>query len=410
MTPLSDPLPLRETSAWPGYGEKARIPWVFGRATVKALRYSASNRMFVLADHALDGVDAVTVNARPITGWNWRNGADVTGHAVAFLELAEDPGSTAVVAARVRGGSGEPADILAALGVTADLQELRVALRQTGLVLGGALSAAMTRRAAIQFVVDQLGGCWSAGMPGFAQPFPPGEDAPTWMRFGSLDRGGLTAECDLSDLATRLSLPFDRDDATGAAQQTLTLAAATAAEYGQRTATLELPWLHRARDALAVGVRWLHWRARPLWTLKFQAGPDARRIPPGAWIELTGADSPIQGRAVVLDLDPGIGSGVVTIIAQAPAGAVPAVALEQHSGAFAATHVAYALSLGGDEITFTATDSEGIALPGARVWLDTQGPRIADRAGRVTFIATQGSHVVRVEAEGYSPMRVEITL
>ncbi len=321
FTPLSDPLPLRTSAVW-GDAGRAILPWVFGRTTVAGVRYQP--RVYLLADHALAGVDAVSVAGKPVAGWQWRNGSDNTGHAAAWLELAEDPG-TNPVAAQVRGLSGDPADILAALGVSVDLQELRTLLRQTGIVLGGALTSALTRRAAMQFVVEQFGGGWSAGMPGFATLFPPPDTDPTWASFGPLDRSGLTAECALSDVVTRLTIPYAWNYASNVAGQTLTLSATSAATYGVRTGERALPWVQTARDAAIIGQRWLEWNARPLWTLKFQAGPEAREIPPGGWIELTGSDSPVHGRAVVLDIDPGLGSGVVQITAQAPAGTVPAV-------------------------------------------------------------------------------------
>lgn len=317
FTPLSDPLPLRTSAVW-GDAGRAILPWVFGRTTVGAVRYAPLPRTYLLADHRLAGVDAVTVGGVSIAGWQWRNSSDSSGHAVALLDLAEDPGTKAV-AAQVRGLSGEPADILTALGVTADLQELRALLRQAGLELGGALTSAMTRRAAIQFVVNQFGGGWSAGMPGFATLFPPPDTDPTWASLGPLDRGSLSAECQLANIVTVLTIPYAWNYATNAAGQTLTLRATSRAIYGDRAAERALPWVQTARDAESIGQRWLAWNARPLWTLKFQAGPEAREIPPGGWIELTGSDCPASGRAVVLDVDPGIGSGVVQITAQAPA-------------------------------------------------------------------------------------------
>lgn len=152
IAPLSDPLPLRLTTVWPDYETEAVIPWIFGRARVTPLRYDVSGRRFVLADHALAGVDSVTLDDAPIAGWSFANGADSTGHACAFLELAEPPG-TKKLAAEVRGLPSNPADILAALGVRDDLQEFRRAMTQAGLELGGALTQAMTRRAAIQIAM-----------------------------------------------------------------------------------------------------------------------------------------------------------------------------------------------------------------------------------------------------------------
>lgn len=407
IAPLSDPLPLRATTVWPDYETEAVIPWVFGRARVTPLRYDVSGRRYVLADHALAGVDGVTLDDLQIAGWGFNNGADSTGHACAFLELAEPPG-TKKLAATVRGLSGNPADILAALGVRDDLQEFRLAMNQAGLTLGGALTQTMTRRAAIQFVIDQIGGCWSAGMPGYAALFPPSAADPTWATFGALDRGDVSFECALGDVVTRLVIPFDFDDSAGKNQQTVTLLAASASDYGERSFTLILPWVKTAREAAAVGQRWLEWRARPLWMLTFSAGPDARTIPPGGWIVLSGADSPIQGRAVVMDIDPGIGSGVVKIAAQAPAGAMPVITIAGTGQVLPALVTAYQLQQGVDTLTLTLTDAAGSLLPFAQVWIDDVGPQTADGSATLTLSAPPGRHTLRVEAPGKNPFTTEI--
>ena len=407
IAPLSDPLPLRLTTVWPDYETEAVIPWIFGRARVTPLRYDVSGRRYVLADHALAGVDGVTLDDMPLAGWGWSNGADSTGHACAFLDLAEPPG-TKKLAAEVRGLSGNPADILAALGVRDDLQEFRLSMNQAGLTLGGALTQARTGRAGIQFVIDQVGGCWSAGMPGYAALFPPAVTDPTWAMFGPLERGEVSFECVLIDVVTRLVIPFDEDASSGKNQQTATLLSASAADYGERALTLNLPWVKTAREAAAVGQRWLQWRSRPLWTLKFNVGPDARTIPPGGWIVLSGADSPIQGRAVVMDIDPGIGSGVVSLTAQAPAGSAPVITVAGTGQVLPALVTAYQVQQGADTLTLTLTDADGGLLPFARVWLDGIGPQTADGSATLTLSATPGRHTLRVEAPGQSPFTTEI--
>ena len=69
IAPLSDPLPLRLTTVWPDYETEAVIPWIFGRARVTPLRYDVSGRRYVLAVHALAGVDGVTLDVMPLAGW-----------------------------------------------------------------------------------------------------------------------------------------------------------------------------------------------------------------------------------------------------------------------------------------------------------------------------------------------------
>ena len=175
--PLSDLIPLRTTSAWPGYGSIEIIPRVYGRAHVAPLRYNATGTQYVLADHALAGVDAVTLDGKSLPGWTWNNGFDMTGHAASFLQLSSAPES-GVLAATVRGLSGNPANIIADIYPRNDLQDFRILCANQELVLGGALDTKMTIRAALTFVLDQIGAVWSAGLPGFTVSFPPSADTP----------------------------------------------------------------------------------------------------------------------------------------------------------------------------------------------------------------------------------------
>lgn len=328
---LADPLPLRDTSVWPGYPELQILPRVYGRTRVTGIRYAEHNRLYVLADHALAGVDAVYDDGAPIAGWVHRNGADLTGHAVAFLQVAAPPNG--MLSADVRGLSGNPADILNDLYPRTDLQELAAQCANANLELGGVLRQRSTVRAAVQFVVAQFGGMWSAGRTGLAGFFPPADTDPIAATFGVLDVANAEAECSLSDLVTQLTVPFDWDFAADQAKQSLALETDTTRIHGARAGELALPWVKTAKDALDIATRYLTWRARPLWTMTWTTGIQYRAVQPGDWITID-AGLPITGLAVVTDIDPGYGRGDVRIRAQAPAGLVPGVTLLQAGAAF----------------------------------------------------------------------------
>ncbi len=333
MRPLSDLVLLRDTRVWPGYETLTILPRVYGRARVQPVRYDASGTLYVLADHALEGVDAVTLDDSPLPGWTWRNGADLTGHGVAFLHLATAPQGT--LAAEVRGLPGNPADILRDLYPHADLAEFGRQCQRAGWRLGGALTERKTLRATLQFVLEQVGCAWSAGMPGFAAPFPPPETDPTWATLERTEFADWTAECSLDTVVTRVAVSFDWDQAANQARQSVVLVAPAAeAMHGERPAEWAMPWVRDARQAVATATTWLQWRSRPLWTLQFSTGPRFRELPPGGWIVVHHPRLPLSGRYVVTDLDPGIGSGTVRVTAQAAAGLVPTIALAQSSTAF----------------------------------------------------------------------------
>ena len=332
--PLSALIPLRTTSVWPGYGSIEIIPRVYGRARVRPIRYNTAGTQYVLADHALAGVDAVTLDGKSLPGWAWQNGFDMTGHSSAFLQLSSAPES-GTLAATVRGLSGNPADILMDIYPRNDLQDFRIWCANQELMLGGALDTKITIRAALSFVLDQIGAVWSAGLPGFAVSFPPSADAPIWASLGPLDIASWSVECALDELVTRLTMPFDWDYAAGqAAQSLIAEAPAVAKIHGAREAELSLPWVKDVRQALAVATRWLQWRARPRWIVQFETGPKYRDLQPGVWIDIQHLGFPQSGEYVVTDVDPGYGKGGVMVTAQAPAGLVPTVALVQSSTVF----------------------------------------------------------------------------
>lgn len=410
MRALADWLPLRDTSAWPGYDQITIIPRVYGRARVAPIRYNEPGTVFVVADHPIAGVDSVFLNGDPID-FRWRNGADMTGHAVAFLEIAKAPDSSAKLVAEVRGLSGNPADILADLYSRSDLQDFGVYCRNQHLLLSGVLDNKMTLRAALDFVLHQVGAVWSAGLPGFARPFPPPDDGPIWASLGPLALAGWSCECTLAGLISRLKVLFDWDATESKARQSLVLEAPGAIrEHGEREGELALPWVRDARQALATAMAYLQWRARPLWILQLTTGLQYRGIEPGGWISVAHPRLPLSGLYVVTDLDPGYGKGSVSITAQAPAGMPPPVVLVRQSMAFAPIRTDFAINVGADTVVLTITDEKGQKLPGAKVWIDGQGPQTADSEAKIRFAARPGRHVLRIEADGRAAITTEIAL
>lgn len=406
--PLSDSVPLRDTSVWPGYDQINIIPRIYGQADVAPIRYTEAGTLYVLADHPVAGVDAVTLDGKPID-YQWRNGSDLTGHAVAFLELASAPDSTAALVATVRGLSSNPADILTDLDSRASAPDFLVHCSNQGLALGGSLSERMTIRAAMDFVLHQVGAVGSMGLPGFAVPFPPSADGPIHAAIPALGLADWSAECGLDALITRLSVAFDVD-AQGKARQSLVLDAPDASRrHGERTGELTLPWVRDARQALATATAFLQWRARPLWTVQGSLGLRYRSLQPGGWISLAHPRLPHNGLYVLTDLDPGYGKGSVSFTAQAPAGGVPSVSLVRQSAAFAPIRTDYTIQSGGNVVTLTVTDPSGKKLPGARVWIDGKGPITADAAAQVRFRAVPGRHALRIQADG-AEINTEITL
>jgi len=139
----------------------------------------------------------------------------------------------------------------------------------------------------------------------------------------------------LETLVTRLRLVFDWDFASSKALQTVVLEAPSSVKrFGAIEAELRLPWIKTARAAADTGMRYLQWRARPLWRLRWRCGPGNRALQPGYWVQLLATPSPVNSEGVVMDVDPGYGAGAVTITAEAPAGDAPEISIVQSGAVF----------------------------------------------------------------------------
>lgn len=288
MGKFTDPLPLRRTTDWPSYGEDAVLPVVYGAVTLAPLRYQRDPLRYLLADHAIQGVDAVTLRGEPYSAWVLSQETDPTGHPAALLSVQHnaDPGDWAVT---LRGKQHPQSgalldtpdlilwDVLANLAGL-DLPYARLDdLRAWGSAVvpsGGVLSA----RDSVQSVLDQLtsgmGLAWSPACPGLALPWPPA-DPPAQPLHHLDDRTcpDLTAEADLADLATVLVLDYAWDWATGTPTASLRAEAPQAIErFGIRERRLSAGWIRQHGAAESYAQRWLGRHANPAWVMTGTAG------------------------------------------------------------------------------------------------------------------------------------------
>ncbi len=407
---LSDPVPLLDTSAWPGYENIEILPRIYGAAWVRPIAADESGRSFVIAGHAAEVVESVTLDGKP-TAFQWRNGLDPAGRPAAFVDLARRAPSGAKLAARVRGLSGDPAAIVGDLYPVPDLRDFAAWCRNEGLELSGALVEKTTVRAAVAEVLRQVGATWSAGLTGFARPFPPPADDPIHAEFGPRDIGrDWSAECGLDAVVSRLQVPFDFDASTGKFRQTLVLAAPGGIEaFGAREGEFSLPWVRTSRQAIAVATRHLKWRARPVWTLQFSTGPTFRGIQPGGLIIVRHPRLPAAGEFVVTDIDPGIGSGTAKVTAQTAAGLEPAVEVAGLGRAFERSESGLRVTYADGVATLVISDPDGAPIRDAVVTLGDQKSK-TDRSGTARLKIARGTYPVSVEADGFAPMTMEITL
>ncbi len=424
--PLSDTVPLRTSAVWGGWREVRVLPWGWGTVTVSPIQYSADQRVFLLLDHPIAGVDEVKRDDVATPAYAWQNAVDSTGRAVAFLELAQPLAEGERLAVTLRGrmhpGTGRvlqtPAEILFDLLANlagapvqwADLDDYRT--ETAGLVLGGLVGDnTVTIRAAVDELMQSAGSAWSAGMPGVALTWPPlPDDAAPALRADALTAADMQAATQAGGIFTVLRVLYDYDHANARYRRAVQLRAPEAAkDYGELELEWNAPWLRTPRHAEALGQRMLAWLARPRWRLSWQQS--FADVETGAWAELVHPLAPISGRHRLLAARLDLSTASLECTAEAPVGAVPAIETTKLSTAFEPViQPGITVEVAGNEIIFTARDEQGAALPGARITLDGNATRIADSAGRVSFPVARGRHALLVEADGYPPFETVVVI
>jgi hypothetical protein len=181
--PLADPIPLRNTTIWGSFKNVQTIPHVYGRVRLAPIPYDEAGKLFVMADHGIQGVDEVQIDDETIYTWKFKNTLDSSDSPVAMLELAESLASGSSLIALVRGKVHSltgallvnPADILwdilaniVGASVTyATLDKFRVECALYGIEIGGLLDdRERSVKAQLDLITKSIGAIWSGGMPG----------------------------------------------------------------------------------------------------------------------------------------------------------------------------------------------------------------------------------------------------
>lgn len=419
--PLSDNLPLRTSAVWGGWRDVRVLPWAYGTVTLTPIQYSDDQRLYLLADHPIAGVDAVLRDDVPTQAFDWQNAVDSTGRAVALLELAQPLSEGERLAATVRGrmhpDTGRllqtPAevlhDVLAHLARAPvqwpDLDDYRT--ETAHLQLGGLLADnTVTIRAAVDSIMQSAGSAWASAMPGIAITWPPlPDDAAPALPVGPLTASDMQAATASQGLYTVLRVLYDYDHAADRYRRAIQLRAPDAVrDYGELEAEWTAPWLRSPRHAEALGQRMLGWLARPRWRVTWQqaVAADAPAVATGAWVDMAHPLSPLQGRHRLISADLDMTSASVACAVEAPLGQAPAIETTRLSTAFdPVIQPGITVEVANGEIIFTARDEQGRPLAGARITLNGGSARIADSAGRVSFPVQRGRHVLTIEADGY---------
>lgn len=421
---LSDPLPLRSSAAWPLFAKPEPLPVVYGRCTVPAIQFDSTRKFWLVADHAIGGVDTCYRSGKVESTFAWRNSVDSTGHPVALIELRDALASTETLTADIRGkidpNSGvlleNPADIfrdiLAIAGqdvARADLADFRAAC--AGVVVAGRLTSELSARAQIAEMVDSVGMLWSLAMPGLARRWPvEGRAAgePLYAVFAADEIENPRADCDQSALYTRLIVEFDWDWDKNSARQAVTLQADTLALYGDRSTTLQAKWISSAARAIERGTAWLQARGRPRWSIEFETDLEPPVVP-GGWFAVSHPLLPGAGDLLAIDVQRDWSRQRQRIAAERAVGPVPTISVGAVGGLFAELTSTLRVTYADGIATLVAVDADGAPIRDAVVTFDDQTAK-TDRTGTVRFKTQRGTHHVRIEAADYDPVEVDITV
>ncbi|MDP2827196.1 MAG: carboxypeptidase-like regulatory domain-containing protein [Sulfuricellaceae bacterium] len=432
---LSEDLPLRTSADLGDYSEDAVLPVVYGdlsQSAVPVIKLSAIE--YLAADHPAT-ITAVYVDGQETKGWAGSTGTDASGHAYCQLTLAAPPESGAEITVAMQGKRHpitgalleHPADILQDLlslaGKTWDLSRLKTEL--PGLALAGRLDKAQSVRAWLDEITRSCGVVWAER---FAASYPPlltmvdglgGGVSVTSLDAKSATVSSLTA--DIQDAADRLQIAFDYHHGKSAFAQYIEFSARPSpfGEAGNAPISkLEAPWLRQPSDALALGQRLLARLASNRISLAIETG---KTLNVGDWFAITHPSLPLppgtswgggnsaQMMALSIETQPGKPGRKLT--GEITWGDAPLITLDKHARAIApkaqgGVDVAYKNGIA----AFTILGQDGKPLQNARVSLDGSAPKKTNAKGQVSFEAKPGAHLLAVEADGFTPFEMEVTL
>jgi len=389
---LSDALPVPRTSALAEYVTDVPAPWVYGVVTLEPIQLDSGRTRWLIASNYVPTVLRASVDGYALSyiqgGWT-------------ILRTSQPVPDDDTLSVTVQGQYGTPAgiaaDVLKRCGWSVSAADFAEApTLNIGLMLDSG-----TVREAMASIWEALGVQWSA--------------RPVWARLPDAGPlvGTLTPQTASGVSATTGSGTLYSIAVVSYQGGAVTLRAGQAVErFGELSTTFDCPTLRTSRDAVGVGTRLLQRVARPLWsiTATYSGGP----VVPAPGDRLTVAHPHLPAGVAVVVSRSLRRNGDAVLTLEMPAGSAPPVVLvrvsvETPATVTQSTGVSYNEAT--REATFTILDENSSAMSGANVTLDGSRTGVTDRFGRVAFRpVTRGQHSLLVEAVGYDPVELEVTV
>lgn len=418
---LSEKLPLRTTKNLGDYSTDQPLPHIFGdltRASFPLIRLT--ERRYFVADHPME-VTEVFIEQQKVFSWLASTESDDSGHTWTLVTFSAPVPEASKVSARGRGKRDtdtgglieNPAElaqqVMAITGDYISLPTLRAQASALGITMAARVASMEAIKQQMQDLFRSVGAIFTGDD---AQLYPIIDDTSPIFDLRPDEIESLTSEADLADTADVLRLAYDRSDATGKPLRFIELTASPL-RYDGLALEVVYPYLRNADAAEKVGRAVLSRLACKRRSVTF--GTSNKRVRVGQrwrldtplWmLPLTVGDPVVN----VLKVERSLYSNSMQVEGEILL-TVPTTVVTAYSAALPDTiEAAIEVIVRDGTATFTITDRNGRPIAGARMSLDGGEPKTANAQGRVTFTAKAGRHELAVQAQGYVPFTVSVTI
>jgi len=410
MQTLYEPLPLRSSTVLGDFEEAFTLARLYGDLSASPTKCNRlSDTEWFLADHAVMGVVGVQIDMQETAGYAvYTDVAD--GRLYTAIRLAAPAPDGAIVTATCKGMPDPRTGALidSAEGVMSDILRLSgrawrsPRLREQALripVAGRLRDATISTRAALNEIARSVGAWWTLDDAGLY----PG----TATAFGTLDKRTSSMQPPVAQLdatARALTVDYGWSEFDDGPLGSVRLAARATRYTG--TTTLDCRWLRQAADAEAVGRRVLGRLAGE--TVKVTLDVQGVAVHPGEFWNL---DHHLQAGVMFVTAriaQPGQNDSRIEGEVSMPNTAIDLIGYSSRKPVAQQPGIDVAVSAG--RATFTINGADGKPLAGARVSLDGGPAATTTAQGKVTFTATPGRHALAVEAAGFTPFTLQVTV
>lgn len=425
---LTDKIPYVRLEHVPGASGVGVLPFVFGDCRAVAIPTARlSGQRYAVAGHPMQ-ITAVRVDGK-LEAASASVVQTSLGQPVTVVDFNRgiDPAATVeVYGLGLRRADGalieQVGDVLTWLYALAGVEpqmlepetEAGPSLSQPSLsqpVAGVLADESMTVRAAIFFIASH-----AAAMVCGPVVLPVAVTGAPRIDLSGTELLGFSADYTLADQYDSVGIGFDGAADATPRQHVLAL---SGLGVPQAMRSLRLPWLRSAAAAEAAARAWYAWLGARRLRLNFDA---AVPLAAGTWVRLrhpalirvpgvVAVDGLGSGGVLARIMAVDMVSGMYRYSAVAPLHPAPEATTKRLRGATASTTgVSATLALNHGTATITIEAPDGRLLVGAKCRLDDGPTQRSDQRGQVSFVARPGTHQLHVEADGYAPFVMEVTL